>query len=77
VEKISDKKLEEQLNMMFCVKIGKSANETLALLTLASGEYAMKKLSEEGQDVQDDQRSGQPKTQGQMHMRTEHEPWCA
>jgi hypothetical protein len=54
------------------VKIGKSASETLALLTVTYGEYAMKKLhaSEwhrqftEGQkDVQDDLRSGQPKTQ--------------
>jgi hypothetical protein len=27
------------------VKIGKSASETLALLTVACGEYAMKKLS--------------------------------
>jgi hypothetical protein len=27
------------------VKIGRSANETLALLTLAYGEYAMKKSS--------------------------------
>jgi hypothetical protein len=28
-----------------CVKIGKSANEMLALLTLACGEYIMKNLS--------------------------------
>jgi len=54
------------------VKIGKSASETLALLTVAYGEYAVKKSSvfawhrrfKEGQeDVQDDSRSGQPKTQ--------------
>jgi len=54
------------------VKFGKSASETLALLTVAYGEYAMKKSSvfewnrwfKEGrEDVQDDPRSGQPKPQ--------------
>jgi hypothetical protein len=58
--------------MKFCVKIGKSASETLALLTVAYGEYTMKKSSvfewhrqfKAGQeDVQDDLRSGQPKMQ--------------
>jgi len=52
------------------VKIGKSASETLALLTVAYAEYTLKKLSvfewhgwfKEGrEDVQDDSRSGQPK----------------
>ena len=50
----------------------KSASETLALLTVAYGEYARKKSSvfewhrwfKEGrEDMQDDPRSGQPKTQ--------------
>ena len=54
------------------MKIGKSASETLAVLTVAYGKYAMKKLSvfewhrwfKEGQeDVQDDPRSVQQKTQ--------------
>ena len=54
------------------MKIDKGASETLALLTLACGEYAMKKSSvfewqrrfKEGREnVQDDPRSGQPKTQ--------------
>ena len=54
------------------MKIGKSGSETLALLTVAYGEYAMKKSSvfdwhrwfKKGrEDVQDDPRSGQPKTQ--------------
>jgi hypothetical protein len=53
------------------VKTGKSASETLALLTLAYGQYAVKKstvfewhkLIKKGQDVQDDPRSGQSKTQ--------------
>jgi len=41
--KMSDKNLEQWINIKFCVKIGKSASETLALLTVAYGEYAMKK----------------------------------
>jgi len=54
------------------MKIGKSASETLALLTVACDEYAMKKSSvfewrrrfKEGrEDVQDDPRIGQTKTQ--------------
>jgi len=69
---MSDKNLEQQINIKFCVKICKSASETLSLLTVAYGEYAMKKLIvfewhrrfKEGQeDVQDNPRSGQPKTQ--------------
>jgi hypothetical protein len=43
--KISDKNLEQWINIKFCVKTGKSASETLALLTLAYGEYAVKKSS--------------------------------
>jgi hypothetical protein len=42
--KMSDN-LEQQINVGFYVKIGKSASEALALLTLAYGEYAVKKLS--------------------------------
>jgi hypothetical protein len=42
---MSDKNLEQQINIRFCVKIGKSASETIALLTLAYGEYALKKSS--------------------------------
>jgi hypothetical protein len=69
--KIRDKNLEQRINIKFCVKIGKGATETLALLTIAYGEYAMKKSNvfewhsgfKEGQDVQDDPRSVQPKTQ--------------
>jgi len=41
----SDKNLEQRIKIKFCVKIGKSARETLALLTVAYGEYAMKKSS--------------------------------
>jgi hypothetical protein len=40
--KMSDKNLEQQINIEFCVKVGKSANETLAVLTLAYGKYTCK-----------------------------------
>jgi len=69
---MSDKNLEQQINIKFCVKIGKCATETLDILKVAFGEYGVKKLSvsewhrrfKEGrEDVQDDQRSGQPKMQ--------------
>jgi len=70
--KSSDKNMEQRINFKFCVKIGKSASETLALLTVAYGEYDVKKSSvfewhrrfKEGREyVQDDPRSGQLKTQ--------------
>ena len=43
--KMSDKNLEQRIDIKFCVKIGKSASETLTLLTVAYGQYAMKKSS--------------------------------
>jgi hypothetical protein len=43
--KMSDNNLEQRINIKFCVKIGKSVSETSAVLTLAYGEYAMKKFS--------------------------------
>jgi transposase len=67
---MGDKNLEQRINIMLCAKIGKRASETLALLTVAYGEYVMKKSSvfewhrrfKEGrEDTQDDPRSGQPK----------------
>jgi hypothetical protein len=69
---MSDKNLEQRINVKFCLKIGKSASETLSLLIMAYGEYAMKKSSsfewhrrfKEGREgVQDASRSGQPKAQ--------------
>jgi len=62
---------EQRINNKFCVKIGKSASETLALLIVAYGKYSTKNTSvfkwhrrfKEGRDVQDDPRSGQPVTQ--------------
>ena len=44
-EKMSDNNLEQRINIKLCVKIGKSASETLALLTVAYDDYAMKKSS--------------------------------
>jgi hypothetical protein len=43
--KMSEENLEQRINIKFRGKIGKSASETLALLAVAYGEYAMKKLS--------------------------------
>jgi hypothetical protein len=69
---MSDKNLTQRINIKFCVKIDESSGEMLALLTMAYGEYTMKKSSvfewhrpfKEGrEDVQDDPSSGQPKTQ--------------
>jgi len=42
---MSDRNLDQWINIKFCVKIGKSASETLALLTVAYGGYTVKKLS--------------------------------
>jgi hypothetical protein len=42
---MSDKNLDQRIDIKFCVRMGKSAIETLALLTLAYAEYAMKKSS--------------------------------
>jgi hypothetical protein len=69
---VRNNNLEQRINIKFCVKIGKSARETLALLTVAYGENTMKKSSafewhwrfKEGrEDVQHNPRSEQPKTQ--------------
>jgi hypothetical protein len=42
---MSDKNLEQQITIKFYMKTGKSASETLALLTLVWGENAMKNSS--------------------------------
>jgi hypothetical protein len=63
---------EQWINIRVSVKISKSPSEALTLVTLAYGEYTMKKsnvfqryvwFKEEREDVQDDPRSGQPKMQ--------------
>jgi len=35
---MSDRNLEQRINIKFCMKIGKSASETLAVLAVAYGE---------------------------------------
>jgi hypothetical protein len=42
---MSDKNHEQRINIKFCLKIGKSASGTLALLTVACGECVVKKTS--------------------------------
>jgi len=42
VTKMSDKFLEQQINIKFCVKLGKNANDTFAVLFEAYGGEAMK-----------------------------------
>jgi hypothetical protein len=68
---MSDRLLEQRINIKFCAKLGKSASETLQMLTEAYDADAMKVLSvfewhkrfKEGrEDVKDDERTGRPKT---------------
>jgi hypothetical protein len=84
--KISDKILEQRINIKFCVKIMKSASETLALITVAYGEYAMKKwsvfdgtggLRKVEKMCRTTREVVSQKHKGQMHIWTEYEPWCA
>jgi hypothetical protein len=67
---MSDRLLEQHINIKFCTKLGKSVSETLQMLTEAYGADAMKKSSvfewhkrfEEGrEDVKDDERNGRLK----------------
>jgi hypothetical protein len=82
---MSDENLEQPINIKSCVKIGKSASETLALLTAAYGERAMKKSSgfewqrrlKEGEMCKMTQEVGRQKRKGHMQTWTEYEPWCA
>jgi hypothetical protein len=68
---MSDRLLEQRINIKFCAKLDKSASETLQMLTGAYGADAMKNSSvfewhkrfKEGpKDVKDDERTGRPKT---------------
>jgi hypothetical protein len=81
---MSDKNLEQWINIKFCVKIVKGASET-ALLPY--GEYAVKKVnvlngmgsSRKGKKMcKMTQEVGIQKCKGQMQMWTEYgEPWYA
>jgi histone-lysine N-methyltransferase SETMAR len=68
---MSGRLLEQRINIKFCTKPGKSASETLQMLTEAYGADAMKKSSvfewhkrfKEGrEDVKFDESAGRPKT---------------
>jgi transposase len=68
---MNDRLSEQRTDIKFCAKLGKSASETLQMLTEAYGADAVKTSSvfewhkrfEEGwEDVKDDERAGRPKT---------------
>lgn len=42
---MSERNLEQQIGIKFCVKNGKSSYETVVLVKMAYGKYAMKKVS--------------------------------
>jgi hypothetical protein len=62
--------LEQHINIKLCAKLGKSASETLQMLTEAYGADDMKKSSvfewhkrfKEGREDMKDERTGHPKT---------------
>ena len=68
---MSDLELEQQTNIKFLVKIGKSGNKIREMLLQVYGDNAMKKtavykwlkrFSEERESVTDEERSGRPAT---------------
>jgi hypothetical protein len=74
---MSDKLLEQRINIKFCAKSGTSASETLQMLTEAYGADAMKtssvcvwhkRFKDCRKDVKDDERSDVRKLTGQMKM---------
>ena len=69
---MSDRNLEQRINIKFGVKIGKSASETVVLLTVGYSKYVIGKLSvfeshrrikEWRENMLDDPRNGQPQIQ--------------
>jgi hypothetical protein len=84
-KKASDKNLEQQINMKFCANIGITASGSLAVLALAYGEYAMKKLGflngiggsrKVEKMCKMTQEVGNQKRKWQMQIWIEYEPWC-
>jgi hypothetical protein len=65
---MSDRLLEQRINIKFCAKLGKSMSETLQMLTEAYGVDTMKvsewhkRFKEGWEDVKDDERTGCLKT---------------
>jgi hypothetical protein len=68
---MSDKNLAQRINIKFCVKIGNSASETLALVTLTYGEYAMKK-SNVLNGIGGSRNGEKPKRKEEMQIWTEY-----
>ncbi|XP_036620520.1 protein GVQW3-like [Trichosurus vulpecula] len=69
--KMSDRYLEQRIHIKLCVKLNKSASETLEMLKEAYGDEVMsrarvfdwhKRFKEGRDDVHDDARSGRPIT---------------
>jgi hypothetical protein len=79
---MSDKNLEQRINIKFLVKIGKNARKTLTLLAVAYGEYAMKKSNGIGGSRKGEklckmiQEVGSQKRKGLLQIWTECELWC-
>jgi len=68
---VSELALEQQMNIKFLVKLGKSGNEMRVMLVQVKGDNAMqktavykwvKRFSEGRESVTDEERSGQPAT---------------
>jgi hypothetical protein len=69
LQKIPDQFLEQRINIKFCVKLGKNARDTCALVSEYYGGEAMKKsrvfkwheqFKAGYKNVEDDERSGHP-----------------
>jgi hypothetical protein len=68
---MSDRFLEQRINITFCVKLGNNASDTCTPLSAAYGREAMIKSSvtewpkwfkEDHENVEDDKRSGRPRS---------------
>jgi hypothetical protein len=82
---MSNKHLDQWINIKFCVKVGKSATETLALLWLIANMLWRNQVflngtgsSRKGEEMcKTTQEVGSQKRKGQIQMWTEYKPWCA
>lgn len=83
---MTERNLEQEINIKFCVKTGKSANEMLTLLKMAYDKHAMKKLCvfvwDRGVErrvrrcTQQGKKVGSEKHKEQRQIWTECESWC-
>jgi hypothetical protein len=72
--KMSDKNLEQQINIKFCVKIGKSVSETLTVLTVAflngtGGSRKGEKMCKTTQEVGSQKCKGQSMNLGAIRLK--------